>query len=175
MKAITRAPRPALLQCHECGSRAECVVVTAGDDRIVREAQSAAADTAPPARGAALPQQAGPRRVVDGLALALGATALSQDVADTWAEGSSKIEVGDADQMPRQRCGGLLGAPAGMDGTARYAGSTVQPPSEQQRRERRQVCNRSRVLDPPRTTTCTSGPVVLFIRSTQIIQCAQAA
>ena len=59
----TRAP---LLLCHACGSRVDSVVVTAGDRRVVRDAQSAAADTRPRARGTAFPN--GRRaRALDGL------------------------------------------------------------------------------------------------------------
>ena len=52
--AIVRSPSMALCVCHGCGSRVSGVVVTADDGRIVRCAQSAAADSRLPPGGPTL-------------------------------------------------------------------------------------------------------------------------
>jgi arylsulfatase A-like enzyme len=55
--SITPIDGAARVDCHGCGSRVGCVLVTAGDRRVVRFAQPAPADTRPPACNAGLPQR----------------------------------------------------------------------------------------------------------------------
>ena len=106
---IIRRCDAALLLCHGCASRVDGLAMTAGDRRVVRSAQPAAADRQPPARDAGLPQRTTSRSECSTVAGACSASRSSDVGGRRGATGLNREEPRRRQDCFRRREATTLG------------------------------------------------------------------